>query len=216
MDITVVRILSLMDEKRINAKNLELAIGMSNGAVYAWKKGKCLPSAKTIAKIAEFFNVPLDYLLGRTDERQNAKTPNVDLYPVGDMVELPILGVVRAGVGGVVEQEHIGTEFATKKAMHGYPVQDLFYLHIKGSSMYPRIAEGDLALVHRQTSVDSGSLAVVLVDQEEAVVKKVYYGADWIELLSINPAYPPRKFCGAAVQRVFVIGKVISVLQTWE
>jgi repressor LexA len=82
--------------------------------------------------------------------------------------------------------------------------------------MYPRIAEGDLALVHRQTSVDSGSLAVVLVDHEEAVVKKVYYGADWIELLSINPAYPPRKFCGADVQRVFVIGKVISVLQTWE
>lgn len=216
MNISVYRILELMEEQKIRANNLEMACGLAKSSIFSWKSGKCNPSMKALAKVADYFEVSVDYLLGNTDERQNAKTPNVDLYPVGDMQELPILGVVRAGVGGVVEQEHIGTEFATKKAMHGYPVQDLFYLHIKGSSMYPRIAEGDLALVHRQTSVDSGSLAVVLVNHEEAVVKKVYYGSDWIELLSINPAYPPRKFVGEEVQKVFVIGKVISVLQTWE
>lgn len=201
--------------RKIRIKDLEEKAGLSNGSISKWKTSR--PRFDNLVKVAEALNISIEVLTGeQPQERQNAKTPNVDLYPVGDMQELPILGVVRAGIGGVVEQEHIGTEFATKKAMHGYPVQDLFYLHIKGSSMYPRIAEGDLALVHRQTSVDSGSLAVVLVDQEEAVVKKVYYGADWIELLSINPAYPPRKFCGADVQRVFVIGKVISVLQTWE
>ena len=208
------RIKELCAEKKVRIKDVEMVNGLSNGSISKWKVSQ--PRHDNLAKVAEYFDVSVEYLIGTTDERQNAKTPQIDLYPLGDGVQLPILGVVRAGIGGVVQQEQLGTEFATKKAMHGYPTDSLFYLFVKGGSMYPRIAEGDLALVHKQTSVDSGSLAVVVVDEEEAVCKKVYYGNDWIELMSINPAFEPRKFVGADVQRVTVIGKVISVLQQWE
>ena len=139
-----------------------------------------------------------------------------NLFPIGETISLPILGAVRAGTGGVLEEEHLGTEVVSVSATRGYPAADLFFLYVKGDSMYPRIAEGDHALVHKQESVDSGSLAVVVIDDEEAIIKKVYYGADWIELVSLNPNYPPRKFVGHEVTRVYVVGRVISVTSHWE
>lgn len=38
--------------------------------------------------------------------------------------------------------------------------------------MYPKIEDGDTIVIHKQDSVDSGQIAVVLIDGEDAVVKK--------------------------------------------
>ena len=66
-------------------------------------------------------------------------------------------------------------------------------------------------LVKKQESVDSGQIAVVLIDDEEAVVKKVEYGDDWVTLISVSPYYPPRKFEGSEIQRLRIIGLVKEV-----
>jgi repressor LexA len=79
--------------------------------------------------------------------------------------------------------------------------------------MYPKIEDGDIIQVHKQDSVDSGSLAVVLVDGEEALVKKVVYGETWIELHSINPMYKTVRFNGADVLRVRVLGLVRKIIK---
>ena len=63
----------------------------------------------------------------------------------------------------------------------------------------------------RQASVDSGSIAVVIVDDEDGVIKRVVYGDDFIELQSINPMYPPRRFEGRDVLRIRVFGLVKEV-----
>ena len=47
-----------------------------------------------------------------------------------------------------------------------------FWLTVTGDSMEPILCEGDLVLVRKQTSVDNGSMAVVLVGGEEGLVKK--------------------------------------------
>ena len=74
--------------------------------------------------------------------------------------------------------------------------------------MSPIIKHGDTIVVHKQDSVDSGDIAVLLIDGEEAVVKKVIYDQNNIELHSLNPMYSVRKFSGAEVLRVRVVGKV--------
>ena len=79
--------------------------------------------------------------------------------------------------------------------------------------MFPKIENGDIIQVHRQTSVDSGSIAVVLIDGEDGVVKRVEYGNDWIELHSINPMYPVRRFEGADVLRLRVVGLVKKIIK---
>ena len=73
MEITISRILDLIKENKTNAKNVEICAGLSNGSIYSWKNGKYKPSAKALEKLADYFGVPLDYLLGRTDERKNAR-----------------------------------------------------------------------------------------------------------------------------------------------
>lgn len=93
-------------------------------------------------------------------------------------------------------------------------VRDTFGLLVRGDSMYPKIEDGDTIVVHRQDSVDSGDIAVMLIDDNDGVVKKVVYDDDWIELHSINPEYITRRFEGADVQRLRVVGKVIKVVKS--
>ena len=76
--------------------------------------------------------------------------------------------------------------------------------------MYPKIEDGDIVIVRKMSSVDSGDIAVVLLDGEEGLVKKVEYGADWIKLISINPEYPVKQFNGEDVLRIMVVGKVVG------
>ena len=81
--------------------------------------------------------------------------------------------------------------------------------------MQPKLDDGDLVLVHKQTSVDSGDVGVFVVDDEEGFVKKVIYDRNYIELISFNPYYPPRVFEGQDVEQVYVVGKVIQSMKKW-
>jgi repressor LexA len=90
--------------------------------------------------------------------------------------------------------------------------QELYiWINVQGDSMSPLIDDGSEILVRKQDSVDSGQIGVVMIDGEDAVVKKITYGDDWIELVSINPYYPPRRFEKEEVLRVRVVGLVKKV-----
>lgn len=58
------KIFLLMKEMGINDKQLILATGLSNGVVTDWRKGRSKPSTDAIIKIANYFGVTTDYLLG--------------------------------------------------------------------------------------------------------------------------------------------------------
>ena len=93
------------------------------------------------------------------------------------------------------------------------PIYEYFYLRVVGDSMSPKIDDGDLILIHKQSSVDSGDIGAFLVDGDEGYVKRVKYDTDYITFISLNPAYAPITFVGADVQRVRVVGKVIKVVK---
>ena len=94
-----------------------------------------------------------------------------------------------------------------------YEAENTICIKVVGDSMYPKIEDGDIIQVLKQDSVDSGSVAVVLVDGDEGLVKKVIYGSDWIELHSFNPIYKTMRFNGADVQRIRVVGLVKTVIK---
>lgn len=126
---------------------------------------------------------------------------------------IPIVGVVRAGIGGAAYEDIEGREPVSKSDLNGHNPSEFFWLRVKGDSMEPELYEGDLVLVHKQISVDSGTLAVVLVEDiadSEGLVKIVHYGSDWIELESYNENYPPRRFEQQEVTRIYVVGKVVQ------
>lgn len=146
--------------------------------------------------------------------KSNSQNDDIECFDV-DLSKLPklsIVGTVRAGVGGAAIEDEIGTEYAyidnASKETH-------FYLKVKGDSMEPKISEGDLALVKRQSDVDSGNLAIVLVNGEEGVLKKVIKEPNLIKLVSFNPYYPDRKFEGKEMEKIKILGKVIKIISSW-
>lgn len=58
----------LCDEKGITAAELERAVGLANASVARWIKGSS-PNGSALEKVANYFHVSVDYLLGRTTER---------------------------------------------------------------------------------------------------------------------------------------------------
>ena len=62
------RLKALRAEKNIGQNRLARDIDVSNASISYWENGKQEPSAEVIFKLAEYFGVSADYLLGLTDE----------------------------------------------------------------------------------------------------------------------------------------------------
>lgn len=188
------------------------------------KAAENIEAATDIVDIAPENDIANDAHITNTQAKTKAPFPNLlelpaDFTPVGAIplspIEygIPIVGVVRAGMGGAAHEDIEGYEAVSKYDLNGHDTSEYFWLRVKGDSMEPDLYEGDLVLVHKQPSVDSGTLAVILVDDiadSEGLVKIVNYGHDWIELESYNEAYPPRRFEKQEVKRIYVVGKVVQ------
>lgn len=124
-------------------------------------------------------------------------------------VLVPLLGRVAAGLGYLADNVIESYISVDKEEITN--ASDYIYLKVKGDSMYPIFLENDLVLVKVCDSIENGSYGVFIIDGEDGVIKKVVYGNDYVELLSVNPLYPPRRFEGKDVLRVRVFGEVKEI-----
>jgi transcriptional regulator with XRE-family HTH domain len=67
------RFKELCDKRGISCNRAAIDIGLSNATPSQWKNKGMTPKADTLEKIAAFFNVSTDYLLGK--EEQKTPTP---------------------------------------------------------------------------------------------------------------------------------------------
>lgn len=66
---TLDRIYELMDDNNLNAKDFSEKVGLAGGSITDWKTGRSKPSIDSLEKIADFFNVRIDWLAGKTPYR---------------------------------------------------------------------------------------------------------------------------------------------------
>lgn len=125
-------------------------------------------------------------------------------------IKVPVLGTVRAGlpmeaVENILDYEEISEDMARQG--------DYFALQIKGDSMEPRIKEGDVVIVRKQPDVESGEVAIVLVNGDEATIKKVQKFNGGINLVPSNPAYEGKTYSNDDIESlpVSIIGKVVEL-----
>ena len=98
---------------------------------------------------------------------------------------IPVIGTVKAGYGALAFEEDYGKEYARVKDPANY-----FYLVVRGDSMEPRIQDGDLALVHRQDTLESGDLGVIIYgDEGEGTLKRYIQRGNSVVLQPFNPNY---------------------------
>lgn len=153
-----------------------------------------VPQSK-ILEFAKILGTTVDYLL------------NIEEQPT----RIPVLGTVKAGIPITAIQEILDyEEISSEMARCG----EYFALRIKGDSMEPRMHEGDVVIVKQQSTVDSGQIAIVLVNGDEATVKKVRFRNNGIELIAFNSyAYEPHFYSAEDIQRlpVEIIGRVVEL-----
>lgn len=144
------------------------------------------------------------YLMG-WDKEIDIKT---EPYTPETMVPIPVIGTVAAGYTSLAETDIECYELVSPEILNdGY---EYVYLKVVGDSMEPLLIEGDKVLVRIQSSVESGDYAVVIVDEEDGIVKKYVRENDTVTLISENPYYPPRVFKGKETKRVRIFGKVVE------
>ena len=73
---TIERILLLRDEQNLTSKEVETGAGLANSSISQWKKGRGKPSLDNIIKLARFFNVSSDYLLGL---QESSSVPEIEI-----------------------------------------------------------------------------------------------------------------------------------------
>lgn len=125
-------------------------------------------------------------------------------------VRIPILGAVHAGSPTLAVENIEGYEVVDASEIS--PSHEYFYLRVQGDSMInARIQQGDLVFVRKQDDVTSGDIAVVIIDDENAVLKRVLKKGNIIILQSENTAYPPMVFTSEELTHIHIIGKVLHV-----
>lgn len=125
-------------------------------------------------------------------------------------VKIPVLGRVPAGLPAEAFEDIIDYEEIPESMARG---GEYFGLAIKGDSMYPRILEGDVVIVKKQSTADSGDIVIALVNGDEGTCKQLYKYKDHIELKPFNPMYKPLVYSNEDISSlpVSIIGKVVEL-----
>lgn len=204
----------LREDRNISAIKFSEDLNIHRGTLSNWETGKRTPDSQTLLKIADYFNITVDYLLGSTDRKtDDTKIYNLQKVDTNEMVKIPVIGVIKAGIPMLAEENIIDYEYVhQEELMQG---ENYFYLQIKGDSMVnARIFEGDRVLVKKQNFIENnGDIMAVRVNGDEATLKRVYKQKDGLVLQSENHNYAPMFYPASDIDTGYVgiIGKAIEV-----
>ncbi len=186
----------LRKQKGLSQSELAALCCVHQTAVSQWEKGRTSPDNESLKLLASALGVSVGTLIGGED--------------IGGTVLVPVLGFVRAGipmeaVEDILDYEEISADMAARG--------EYFGLKIKGDSMFPLFQAGDTVIVRRQPDAESGEIAVVLVNGNDATVKKLIKKDTSLLLVSENSAYEPMIFSKEEIEAlpVTVIGKVVEL-----
>lgn len=205
------RIRQAREAKDMSQEELGTQLGLNKSTIQRYESGQVqrikLPILENMAKILD---VNPNWLILKSDDPKPFHESSNIATVMGsqNIYNIPVFGTVSAGFGAYASSEII--DYIPVIITNPADVEDTISIKVGGDSMYPKIEDGDIIIVRRQTSVDNGDIAVVLLDGDEGLVKKVVYGSTWIELQSINENYPVQRFDDAEITRLRVVGKVIG------
>lgn len=156
-----------------NGKDLSKLFDVPYTTLCDWINGKTYPRIDKIELMARHWGVEKADLVEPPRQKKNKFI-------------IPVLGKVVAGypieaVENIIDYEEISETMARQG--------EFFALRIQGDSMQPKFSEGDVVIVRKQESVDNGDVAIIMVNGDEATIKKIQRFDGGINLIPTNPAY---------------------------
>lgn len=186
----------------ISQQKLAEQLNVSRSTIAMWENGGSQPDNDKLLILAEYFNVSVDYLLGK-----EKKTP--DFSEVSNIIkfekfkQIPILGTIACGEP-ILAEENIEGYTNIEQDIHAD-----FALRCKGDSMSPKFLDGDIVLIRQQPTVENGQIAAVLIGTE-ATLKHVYLSPNDIMLTADNPQYSPMVYAGEDMNNIRILGLAIG------
>lgn len=188
--------LSMSTQKEIAAK-----MGVSPQTFNTWCTGVALPRMGKIQQLADLFGIEKSDLI---DIKERTKLPSIK------GLKIPVLGRVAAGLPieaqeNIIDWEEIPEEWQKKG--------EYFALEIKGDSMEPRMYEGDVVIVKKQSEAENGQVCIVTINGDDATCKRLMVHSSSIALISFNPKYAPMVFAAEEAQKlpITVWGVVVEI-----
>lgn len=184
---------------KLTKRELAKRIGVHESSISKYEKGVVDFPLSKISDLSRVLNVSEAYLMGWEDE---AKESNQG-------IKVPVLGAVPAGIPitaieDIIDYEEIPQSWSNQG--------DFFGLRIKGNSMYPKLENGDVVIVKKQSTADNGDVVIAMVNGDDATCKRYKRMDAGIMLTSDNSEYSPMFYTNEQVQSlpVTIIGKVVE------
>ena len=197
MGQNILRYMTLMGIER---KDLAERLNVPYSTLTTWINGDAYPRIDRIEQMARLFKCEKSDLVESRDTVKIRKA-----------VRIPVYGRVRAGIPEAAIEDIIDTEEIDPEMVKDG--SEFMALKISGDSMEPKISDGDVVIVKKQPDVESGQLAIVMVNSEDATCKRVRKYRDGIELVASNPMYEPMFYTNEQIvnEPVVILGRVVEL-----
>lgn len=207
------RLKEAMDYRNIKQVDLVEKTKLDKTLINKYLSGVSNAKQRKLTILAEALNVNEVWLLGYDVSME--REANTKMDKLGNpVVEIPILGTVKAGYDYLAQENWIGTIDIDKKLADG---GEFFALKVKGDSMAPIFIEGDTVILRKQNDCENNQVAVVIINGDEGTLKKVKKTDDGIILQAYNPIYSPVFYTNKEIKEMpVVIAGVFQELRRTE
>ncbi|WP_455938182.1 LexA family protein [Gemella morbillorum] len=188
----------LVNSRNLSQREIAKRINVSPQTFNTWIQGKAIPRMGKIQLLADYFKIEKSDLI--------EKKSNMTL---SQGIKIPVLGAVPAGIPitaieDIIDYEEIPQSWSNQG--------EFFGLRIKGNSMYPKLENGDVVIVKKQSIADNGDVVIAMVNGDDATCKRYKRTDTGIMLTSDNSEYSPMFYTDEQIQSlpVIIIGKVVE------
>ncbi len=200
--------------KAKNLTQVEFAAKMNvdQSTVSKWEQDKAIPDIQTLYQLASFFNVSVDYLMGREPDK-NVRGVQLNR----SVVKVPVFGTIPAGVPiDMIEDAYIEDEeeIPADWLRSG---NEYFALRVSGESMMPKFEDKDILILKKTDDCENGAFCAVSINHTECTFKKVLKKTNGITLMPLNPEFEPLFFTNKEVEElpITILGVVKEVRRSY-
>ena len=194
----MLRLKELRKERGLSLKEMGEILGVAESTVSLYENKKREAPYSVLHKASDFFEVTIDYLLGGNERAEC--TNNAVLIPLLDTVSIS-----QTGIEYFYSSESEAIEL-------GNP-ENYFFFRAHDDSMEMQISEGDIALIKKQSDIQSGELAAVIYEGSPVTLKRIIKQDGLIILQPFNPRY--KSIFIKDNDRLIILGKVIQTIKKW-
>lgn len=210
------RLKQLRHDRQLSQQGLADRLGFSKSSVNMYERGEREPGIESMEAIADYFNIDLDYLTGRSDIPNRSEwlksidtsgsSANIDnIIPISKK-RFPLLGDIACGTPIFADEEK---ELYVEA---GANIDADFCLRAKGDSMTgARINDGDIVFIRKQGTVDNGEIAAVVIEDEATLKRVNYYPQQELLILKAeNSQYADMVYTGEQLNHIIILGKAVA------